>query len=74
MTTTAREAQMQRDTLAAALAASIRGKVCATCDGYPFVAWVKGEYVLRCNCWPKPPVLASAYLRETRGRPCQSKD
>ena len=52
MTTTARELQVQRDAQADALKASIKGKVCATCDGYPFVAWVKGEYVLRCKCGP----------------------
>ena len=67
MTTTALDLQVQRDAQADALAKSIRGKVCATCDGYPFVAWVKGEWVLRCNCWPKPPVLASEYER-TVGR------
>lgn len=65
--TTARELQVQRDAQADVLKASINGKVCATCDGYPFVAWIQGEYRLRCNCWPKPPVLASEYER-TVGR------
>ena len=73
MTTTGLEAKAQLDAQHQALTASIKGKVCATCDGYPFVAWILGEWTLRCNCWPRPPVLASAYLRETRGRTCQSK-
>ena len=46
------------------LEVQIKGKVCVVCkarepkvDPVPQVAWVQGEHVLKCHCWPTPPVL-----------------
>jgi hypothetical protein len=35
----------------------IEGKICRECRTKPGVAIIKGEYVLRCGCYPSPPVL-----------------
>ena len=53
-----------------ALEAMVAGKICAICREDPRVAWVPvlppvtpllpmapHEFRLRCNCWPKPPIL-----------------
>ena len=54
-----------------ALEAMVAGRICAICGEEPRVAWVPTgetsnqgsgfqnphEFRLRCNCWPKPPIL-----------------
>lgn len=65
--TTAREAQVARDARYDELQAQIKGKVCATCDTYPRVASLAGNWIIRCDCYPGRPVLASEYQR-TVGR------
>lgn len=30
---------------------------CIQCKSQPRVAWIDGELRLRCNCYPKPPIL-----------------
>ena len=49
---------------ARALEAKANGKVCVVCkarepkvDPVPQVAWIQGEHVLKCHCFPTPPVL-----------------
>lgn len=66
--TTARDIQVALNDAYDALELKIKGKVCATCDSYPRVVWIRGEFRIRCNCWPTAPVLESAFKRETRGR------
>ena len=36
---------------------AMRGKVCVLCSSEPRIAYLEGELKLRCNCWPKAPVL-----------------
>ena len=66
--TTADDPQWGRDAQYQALSALCAKSVCGTCDSYPRVAWIQGEWRIRCDCYPKPPELASAFKRETRGR------
>ena len=69
MTTLADRAELQkaRNARHEALREQIGNNICRTCDGYPNVAWMQGDWVIRCNCWPKPPLLVNEYER-TIGR------
>jgi phage recombination protein Bet len=40
-----------------ALEEQTEGKMCRTCGTKPTVANIKGEQILRCGCYPSPPVI-----------------
>jgi len=39
------------------LEASVKGKSCLRCKSAVRVAWIEGEYGLRCNCYPAVPAV-----------------
>ena len=40
------------------LVRQIKGKRCLLCRESPVrIAWINGDYIARCGCYPKPPVL-----------------
>ena len=49
------------------LAEQIKGKTCLRCHSDPRVAWIKGQYQLRCNCYPTVPALGKpTYVADER--------
>ena len=49
------------------LAEQIKGKTCLRCHSDPRVAWIKGQYQLRCNCYPTAPALGKpTYVADER--------
>lgn len=40
----------ERTARANALEAQVKGKVCLRCNSQPRVAWIQGDWTLRCNC------------------------
>ena len=41
------------------LAAATKGKHCVKCKAAPQVAWIEGNYKIRCECWPDPPTMTT---------------
>ena len=39
------------------LKAEAKGRVCVTCGQDPRIAWLQGQYALRCGCYPHEPHL-----------------
>ena len=44
----------------------VAGKICSACSTKPTVANIKGEHVLRCGCYPRPPALRKPPTQKQR--------
>ena len=42
------------------------GKICSACSTKPTVANINGEHVLRCGCYPRPPMLRKPPTQKAR--------
>lgn len=40
------------------LKVEVKGRVCISCGQDPRIAWLQGQYALRCGCYPEEPHLA----------------